>query len=220
MSVQPDFTSAIESAETFAQYLDSLGWTTDPLIDITQSGRSDEEHIKVGGMVKYVKPIDFGRVHSHLAHFDTDGRLFKRTLPRTGQLVARISANEETVNITAEYTDGGNRADYSIPFVGGLLHIGTGYGDLDEPADSPITVRVVNGPITVRVVNDKTQHLFDPKAAYESIMNRHRSMVSREQEAVKIKHAHIIDEVPRLTSGVIELSIALSLLQEITAKPE
>ena len=129
---QKNTNSAIESAETFEQYLDNLGWTTDPLIDITQSGRSDEEHIKVGGMVKYVKPIDFGRVHSHLAHFDTDGRLFKRTLPRTGQLVARISANEETVNITAEYTDGGNRADYPSPFVSGLLHIGTGYGDLDE----------------------------------------------------------------------------------------
>lgn len=208
---QKNTNSAIESAETFEQYLDSLGWTTDPLIDITQSGRSDEEHIKVGGMVKYVKPIDFGRVHSHLAHFDTDGRLFKRTLPRTGQLVARISANEETVNITAEYTDGGNRADYSIPFVSGLLHIGTGYGDIDEPADSPITVRVVN---------DKTQHLYDPKAAYESIMNRHRSMVSREQEVVKIKHGHVIDEVPRLTPGIIELSIALSLLQQVTSKQE
>ena len=208
---QKNTTSAIESAETFAQYLDNLGWTTDPLIDITQSGRSDEEHIKVGGMVKYVKPIDFGRVHSHLAHFDTDGRLFKRTLPRTGQLVARISANEETVNITAEYTDGGNRADYSIPFVGGLLHIGTGYGDIDEPVDSPITVRAVKG---------ETRHLYDPKAAYVSIMNRHRPMVSREQEVVKIKHGHVIDEVPRLTPGIIELSIALSLLQQVTPKQE
>lgn len=206
MSIRPDFASAIESAETFAQYLDSLGWATDPLIDITQSGRSDEEHIKRGGTVKYVRSIDFGRVYSHLAHFDTDGRLFKLTLPRTGQLAARISANEEAVNITAEYTDG---TDESVPFVSGLLHVVTGYGDLDEPDDSPITVRVVNG---------KTQQFFDPKAEYN--MLRHLSMVSREQETVKIKHAHIIDEVPRLTPGVIELSIALSLLQKVTAKPE
>lgn len=205
---QKNTTSAIESAEVFLEYIYNLGWTTDPLASITQGGRSDEEHIRRGGTVKYVKPIDFGRVYSHLAHFDTDKRLFKLTLPRAGQLAARIRADEETVNINCEYTDG---YDDSVPFVSGLLHIGTGYGDIDEPADSPITVRVVN---------DKTQHLYDPKAAYESIMNRHRPMVSREQEVVKIKHGHVIDEVPRLTPGIIELSIALSLLQQVTSKQE